>query len=212
MRQRKVKNLEEKIDSYSRFFVTEPGQCRGKWQEIFGNDREAFLELGCGKGQFITTLAERNPLANFIAVEGQHTVLLRALEKIEEKGLSNVMVIPSYIQDIRDYFEKGELAGIYLNFSDPWPKERHAKRRLTHHRYLNGYRDVVKDGGFVEFKTDNDGLFDFSLEEIEGCGLKVEECTRDLHASDYLSREITTEYEDRFRAAGKNINYVKFIV
>ena len=115
------------------------------------------MELGCGKGRFISTYADLNRDKNYIAIEGQKNVVLRAFEKVEEKELTNVKFVMSFIDDITEFFEDGELAGIYLNFSDPWPKARHAKRRLTHTRFLKGYERVIKKGGFVEFKTDNDG-------------------------------------------------------
>ncbi len=212
MRQRKVKDLDEKLRQYREFTVEEPEKTKGRWKEIFGNKNEILLELGCGKGQFITKLAEENPDKNFIAVEGQRTVLLRAFEKVRDKDLKNIRFIASYVQNIADYFEKGELSGIYLNFSDPWPKERHGKRRLTHLRYLESYRKVLKDGGMVEFKTDNDGLYRFSIEEILRGNFEILEETEDLHNSSFESKNNTTEYEDKFRSMGKNINYVKFRV
>lgn len=134
------------------------------------------------------------------------------LEKAEEAGLPNLKVFMEYIHDIHEYFEEGELEGIYLNFSDPWPKERHAKRRLTHRRNLTGFMDVLIPGGAIEFKTDNDSLFGFSLEEIRDLGYEILEMTRDLHndPADYQSKAFPTEYEERFSGRGKNINYVKF--
>ena len=214
MRQRNVKNLEERLEQNSTFLIKEPREARGHWAEIFGNSNPVYLEIGCGKGKFILTRAQRNPDANFIAVEGQENVILRAMEKAEAAGLENLRLFNDFVNDLNDYFEKGELAGVYLNFSDPWPKARHDKRRLTYHKRLENYFQVMGDAGFVEFKTDNEGLFEFTLEEIallEEKGLKMAEMTRDLHGEDctYESRLVTTEYEDKFSAAGKNINYVK---
>ena len=214
MRQRNVKNLEERLEQNSTFLIKEPREARGHWAEIFGNSNPVYLEIGCGKGKFILTRAQRNPDANFIAVEGQENVILRAMEKAEAAGLENLRLFNDFVNDLNDYFEKGELAGVYLNFSDPWPKARHDKRRLTYHKRLENYFQVMGDAGFVEFKTDNEGLFAFTLEEIallEEKGLKMAEMTRDLHGEDctYESRLVTTEYEDKFSAAGKNINYVK---
>lgn len=212
MRQRKAKNLDTKLAAYEHLCVDEPKSMKGKWKELFGNDNEIYLELGCGKGQFSSRQAKEHPDRNYIAVEGHETVVLRALEKAEAAEIQNIKFVLQYIQDITEFFEEGELAGIYLNFSDPWPKERHAKRRLTHTRYLKGYEKVVKSGGFVEFKTDNDGLFEFSMEEIEANGYEVTEFSRDLHTTQFESKNFTTEYEEKFKALGKNINYVKFIL
>ncbi|MGN0711745.1 MAG: tRNA (guanosine(46)-N7)-methyltransferase TrmB [Anaerovoracaceae bacterium] len=212
MRQRKAKNLDTKLAAYAHLCVDEPKSMKGRWKELFGNDNEIYLELGCGKGQFSSKQAKAHPDRNYIAVEGHETVVLRALEKAEAAEIQNIRFVLQYIQDITEFFEEGELAGIYLNFSDPWPKERHAKRRLTHTRYLKGYEKVVKSGGFVEFKTDNDDLFEFSMEEIEANGYEVTEFSRDLHTTRFESKNFTTEYEEKFKAQGKNINYVKFIL
>ncbi len=215
MRQRNIKNLGEKIEKNSRLLAQEPRENRGRWAEVFGNDAPIYLEIGCGKGNFITRHALAEPRANFVACEGQESVVLRALEKAEESEIQNLRIFIDYVHDLRDYFEAGELAGIYLNFSDPWPKARHAKRRLTYRGMLENYKSVLRDGGFVEFKTDNDGLFAFTLEEIDVCGYEVVEMTRDLHgaevAGEYAekSRRFMTEYEEKFAGAGKNINFLR---
>ena len=211
MRQRTVKNLEERLEANSSFLIRDPRELKGKWNETFGNEGKIYLEIGCGKGQFIMTHARQNTSANFIAVEGQENVILRAMEKAEEAELSNVRLFIDFVNDLHDYFEVGELAGIYLNFSDPWPKARHDKRRLTYHKRLMNYFEVLEEGGFVEFKSDNDDLYEFTLEEIPLAGLEIAEETRDLHNSDFASRQITTEYEDKFHGNGKNINYVKIV-
>lgn len=182
---------------------------KGKWSEVFGNENPIYLEIGCGKGQFIIKKAEDNVDKNFIAVEGQANVIVRAMQKAQVAEFGNLRLFIDYVHDLKDYFEKGEIAGIYLNFSDPWPKARHYKRRLTYRGRLSNYFEVIKDGGFVEFKSDNDGLFEFTLEEIEEGGFEMVEMTRDLHASQFESRLTTTEYEEKFKSKGKNINYVK---
>lgn len=209
MRQRNVKNLEEKLELNSSFLIRAPRELKGKWAQEFGNDNPIYLEIGCGKGQFIFNHASNNPDKNYIAIEGQENVALRALEKAEQGGLKNLRIFIDYVQDLKDYFEEGELEGIYLNFSDPWPKARHAKRRLTYHKRLMNYKEVIGPDGCIEFKTDNDGLFEFTREEIKEHGFEMLEVTTDLHASDYVSKFTTTEYEDKFRNNGKNINYVK---
>ena len=210
MRQRNIKNLDEKLRQNSRFLVEDPAQHKGSWARVFGNDNPIYLEIGCGKGQFIMKRAASCPSAYYIAIEGQSNVALRALEKAQAEGMENLRIFIAYVHDLEDYFEAGELAGIYLNFSDPWPKARHFKRRLTYRQRLLNYKKVLGRDGFVEFKTDNDGLFEFSLEEIQEAGLEITEVTGDLHSEEYESKDFTTEYEDRFSKAGKNINYVKF--
>lgn len=207
------------------------------WESAFARAGDLYLEIGCGKGQFIIKRALLAPDSNFIGIEGQATVVLRAAEKaravsgkapwpenvsgeetlMELQGeLDNLKLGAGFVDTMDEFFRESQLSGIYLNFSDPWPKERHAKRRLTHRRRLADYAWAVRDGGFIEFKTDNDGLFDFSLEEFEACGdrLEVVELTRDLHGKNctYESRYVTTEYEDKFSSRGKNINYIKVIV
>lgn len=193
-------------------------------KNYFDDDKELYLEIGCGKGNFIIKKALANPDKNFIAIEGQETVILRALEKVKELAemkargqesgadLSNLKFMLNFVHSMDDLFEEGQLSGIYLNFSDPWPKARHAKRRLTYRERLKDYAWALKKGGFVEFKTDNDGLYASALEEIEATGYEITEQTRDLHNSEYGSRFTTTEYEDRFKARGKSINYVKIVV
>ena len=235
MRQRNIKNLDERIADNSGCLIEDPRECRGHWHEIFGNEHPIFLEIGCGKGNFITAHAEQETDCNFIACEGQASVVLRALEKAEEKQMRNLRIFIDYVHDLEDYFEPGEIAGIYLNFSDPWPKARHAKRRLTYHKRLQNYKKVLQAEGFLEFKTDNDGLFLFTLDEIRQCGYPIVEMTRDLHgisrenslhpederkepasadtetAGIYAesSRRFLTEYEEKFSRQGKTINFVR---
>ena len=214
MRQRKLKNLNERLDAFSRFIIEEPAAHRGRWKEVFGNDKPIWLEIGCGKGQFITRHAALHPERNYIAVEGHESVVLRALEKAAAMngtaGPGNLCFILEYVRGIRDLFADGELEGVYLNFSDPWPKERHAKRRLTYGKRLRQYAQIIRPGGVIAFKTDNEGLFDFSLEQIQQEGMEILEMSRDLHRSPYSEENVTTEYEDKFASTGKNINYVKF--
>lgn len=210
MRQRNIKNLDQKIRRNSTFLVTDPESCRGRWREVFGNNAPVYLEIGCGKGRFIALRAAAFPEKNFIAVEGQSNVALRALQKAEICHFDNLRIFIDYVDDLGRYFEPGELAGIYLNFSDPWPKARHAKRRLTYREKLKNYRSVMSPEGTIEFKTDNDGFFAFTIDEIRNAGFSIWEMTTDLAASTFESKLFTTEYEERFGSAGKNINYVKF--
>lgn len=209
MRQRKVKNEEDRLAEHHRYLFEDPKAMKGKWQTVFGNENEIYAEFGCGKGKFIMTLAEQNPDRNYIAVEGRGSIILRALEKAAREGLDNIVFVKEYISDVNEYFTEDELAGIYLNFSDPWPKDRHAKRRLTHSRYLDGYRKILKEGCCIEFKTDNDDLFAFAKGEFESSGMKLLESTEDLHGTGLAAKNVTTEYEDKFRVEGRKINYCK---
>ncbi len=216
MRQRNIKNLGEKIEQNSRLLIEDPRKIKGRWAELFGNDNPIYLEIGCGKGNFITHHAEDEPAASFIACEGQSSVVLRALEKAEEAELNNLRIFIGYVHDLRDYFEAGELAGIYLNFSDPWPKARHAKRRLTYRARLANYMSVLRSDGFLEFKTDNDALFEFSIEEFDAAGYEIVELTRDLHnapGGQYASKssQFMTEYEQKFSGQGKNISFLRAV-
>ena len=226
MRQRNIKNLQEKLDMNSSFLIENPKELKGRWHAVFGNDNPICLEIGCGKGRFITSRAMDHPEQNYIAIEGQSNVVLRALQKAEENSIANLRIFITYVSDLKEYFDEGELSTVYLNFSDPWPKARHAKRRLTYRDRLKNYKEVLSPGGFIEFKTDNDGLFDFTLVEIEAVGYRVVEMTRDLHGemSDEMFIELSgdmsafaadaaaylTEYEEKFMVLGKNINYVRF--
>ncbi|MCQ2551621.1 MAG: tRNA (guanosine(46)-N7)-methyltransferase TrmB [Clostridia bacterium] len=210
MRHRKIRNLDEKMEAVACHIATEPENNKGQWLENFPGCHKLFLEIGCGKGKFMTTMAKENPKNAYIGIEGQRTVLYRTLEKIEEGKLNNVITIDQYVDpgDLEKLFEKDELDGIFLNFSDPWPKERHEKRRLTYGKRLIQYVELIKDGGFIQFKTDNEGLFEYSLEQIEETNLKILKMTRDLHNSTLEERKVTTEYEDKFKETGKNINMV----
>lgn len=206
MRQRKIRNLDEKLEALANFQVEEPEMFKGKWE------KPCYLEIGCGKGQFIAKLASLNSNWNLVAFEGHKSVALHAIQKVEAEGLDNVNFVLKYINSLEDVFEDGEVSGIFLNFSDPWPKERHAKRRLTCGNRLKEYARVLSADGFLQFKTDNDSLFEYTLEEVENQDdFQLVEMTRDLH-KDYDEGDIvTTEYEDKFSGKGKNINYLKLI-
>ncbi|NLP29705.1 MAG: tRNA (guanosine(46)-N7)-methyltransferase TrmB [Clostridiales bacterium] len=217
MRQRKVKNEEARLEAQKHNMIINPEEIKGKWKEyakaeLNQEDVDIYLEIGCGRGQFLVSLAEHYPQNYYIGVEGRSSIVLRTLELIDEKKLTNARCIFSYVDDITNYFDRYELAGIYLNFSDPWPKARHAKRRLTHRRFLEGYKGVLKPGHFIEFKTDNDDFFNFTLEECTACGLNIVECTNDLHSTNLEARLYTSQYEERFILLGTKINYCKIQV
>ncbi len=205
MRLRNVKGSRETIAN-SEFTINEPNEYKGKWKELFGNNNPIRIEVGMGKGRFITDLAVQNPDINYIGIEKYSSVLVRAIEKRQELDINNLIFIRMDAEDILDVFEEGEVDRIYLNFSDPWPKDRHAKRRLTSKEFFKRYDVILAQGGIVEFKTDNNMLFDFSLEEIENTAFMVKEFTRDLHNSPMNEGNIMTEYEEKFSSMGNPIN------
>lgn len=209
MRYRRVKGATEKFEVLSSYITSDAINMRGRWNEAFGNSNHIFLEMGCGKGKFLIEKAKKYPRYNFIGVEGQETVLLRAAQRAKEAGLKNITFIGEFLKHPDDYFEKDEISGIYLNFSDPWPKARHAKRRLTHMRFLSAYRKILKADGEICFKTDNDSFFDFSVDEFLLNGFSILELSYDLHSTVLNAREVTTEYEDKFKDWGKRIKYLK---
>jgi tRNA (guanine-N7-)-methyltransferase len=207
MRLRNIKGSREAIEQ-SRFAVNEPEQCRGRWNAVFGNDHPIMIEVGMGKGRFLMDLAKAHPEWNLIGIEMYSSVLVRAIQKAEtlEETMDNFRFIRMDARALTEVFAEGEVAGIYLNFSDPWPKARHADRRLTSHLFLRRYRQILAPGGRVEFKTDNTDLFDFSLEEAEAEQWDILSVTRDLHHDAALcAGNIMTEYEEKFSAKGNPI-------
>lgn len=205
MRLRNVKGSRETIAA-NEYVVHEPEAYKGKWKEFFENDNPIHIEIGMGKGQFIMELAKQNPNINYVGIEKYSSVLVRALEKRPELETNNLVFIRMDAENLTDVFEKEEVARIYLNFSDPWPKDRHAKRRLTSVQFLERYNQFLKKEGRVIFKTDNRPLFDFSLEQVEEAGWILENHTFDLHHSEYVEGNVMTEYETKFVAEGKPIN------
>lgn len=186
--------------------IQEPEKQKGRWHTIFENQNPIHIEVGMGKGQFLMTLAGKNPNINYVGIEKYSSVLLRALQKMEENPLDNLKFIRMDAETITDVFAKDEVARIYLNFSDPWPKDRHAKRRLTSKEFFARYDKILTGDGQVEFKTDNTMLFDFSLEQVELAGWRLNGCTRDLHRNGEMNQgNIMTEYEERFSGQGNPI-------
>ena len=205
MRLRNVPGARETIIE-NQFSIQEPEQKKGKWAEVFGNDHPIHIEVGMGKGQFIIEMAKRNPEINYIGIEKYSSVLIRAIEKQEELQLPNLKFLRFDAEYLPDIFAPGEIAHIYLNFSDPWPKDRHSKRRLTSEGFLNLYHTILNPDGYIQFKTDNRDLFDFSVETAENSPIwNIKELTYDLHHSEFLEGNIMTEYESKFVAEGKPI-------
>ena len=206
MRMRKKKNGEKRMLACADIHITNPTEYKGKWRTLANEKTALYAEIACGKGGFITELARRNPDAFYIGFEKVPDVIVMAMEKIKNAGLSNVVFVCGDAEALPDIFEEGELDGLYLNFSDPWPKKKHAKRRLTYIGFLEKYRYILKDGGKIFFKTDNRPLFDFSLEQFELANIPLSDVTNDLHNSVYEADNIHTEYEDNFSAKGFTIN------
>lgn len=205
MRLRNVPGAREAMVE-NKYVFTEPEGMKGTWKEVFGNDNPVYIEIGMGKGRFITTLASMNPDINYVGIEKYSSVLLRAAEKQDDLQLANLRFIRMDAEAICEVFGKEEVSRIYLNFSDPWPKDRHAKRRLTSRQFFGRYNQILADGGRVEFKTDNRDLFDFSVKEVGEAGWKLDLVTYDLHNDEALVEgNVMTEYEERFSAAGNLI-------
>lgn len=205
MRLRNITGSREMI-AENEFVEHSPEENRGNWHRVFGNDNPIHIEVGMGKGKFITTLAALNPDINYIGIEKYSTVLLYATRKQEELKLPNLRLIRFDAEYIETIFDRDEVDRIYLNFSDPWPKDRHAKRRLTSREYLKKYDTFLKKEGRVEFKTDNTGLFEFSLAEADEAGWEKELVTFDLHNSEFVQGNVMTEYEERFSKEGNPIH------
>lgn len=180
---------------------------KGRWHLIFGNENPIHIEIGMGKGQFIMKLAKEHPDINYIGIERYSSVLLRALQKMEIEPLPNIRFLCMDASIITEVFDKEEVAKIYLNFSDPWPKERHAKRRLTSRQFFERYDKILAGNGVVEFKTDNDDLFAFSMEEVAEAGWTLDAHTFDLHHDPVLNEgNVMTEYEEKFSSLGHPIH------
>lgn len=204
MRLRHIRGAEETIAA-SPYVVQEPKMQKGRWEEVFGNKNPIYIEVGMGKGRFIMELARLHPENNYIGIERYSSVLLRALQKMEEMELPNIRFMCVDAKELGEMFEKGEVSQIYLNFSDPWPKDRHAKRRLTSPEFMKVYQQILAEDGRVEFKTDNKGLFEYSLEAIPEAGWEIIEKTFDLHNSPMAEGNVMTEYEMKFSSEGQSI-------
>lgn len=186
-------------------------ECPGTWNRIFGNNNPIHIEIGMGKGKFIHTMAKEHPEINYVGIEKYSSVLLRAIQKMEQEELSNLKFLRMDAENITEVFGVGEVDRIYLNFSDPWPKDRHARRRLPSREFLARYDRILKKEGRLEFKTDNRELFDFAVDELEPAGWRAEVITYDLHSDETLMcGNVMTEYEEKFSALGNPI--CKYII
>lgn len=204
MRMRKKKNLAPRMERCGDLLIREPKEYKGRWRTLMPDCRELRLELGCGKGRFTCDSAALEPDVLFIAVERVPDAMVIAMERAEAMELRNVFFVDADAAQLPEYFEPGEVDLIYLNFSDPWPSNRHAKRRLTHPDFLNKYAAVLKDRGEVHFKTDNHDLFEWSLFQFPKAGFDLKQVTRNLH--EIGIRGVMTDYEAKFHALGQPIN------
>ena len=205
MRLRNIPGAGEVIDN-SPYCIKEPVELKGKWHDFLENNNPIHIEVGMGKGRFLMDLARLHPEINYIGIERYTSVLLRAVQKMQEDELPNVHFLCIDAATLPDIFDRNEVDRIYLNFSDPWPKARHAKRRLTSREFLARYDQILVQDGKVEFKTDNKELFEFSLEEVEEAGWNLEASTFDLHHNEEMVQgNVMTEYEEKFSSMGNPI-------
>jgi tRNA (guanine-N7-)-methyltransferase len=204
MRQRNKPWAKDKMAQYPQFVIENPEQHKGNWSEVFEKKQPLHIEIGTGKGRFITGMAKANPNINYIGIELADSVIVSALEKLIEAELPNVKLMNVNAEDLEKYFDKGEVDRVYLNFSDPWPKTRHEKRRLTYERFLRIYENILVNEGEIHFKTDNQGLFEYSLSSFSKYGLLLTYVSLDLHQSDFKGN-IMTEYEEKFSNKGNRI-------
>jgi len=204
MRVRKKKNCDVRLENSGSLWIKEPDKMKSKWQKEFGNDNPIHIEIGSGKGKFICEMAEKYPNINFIAIEVVKDVIVVAMEKAEPRNLPNLRFLIADAANLTEYFNKGEIKRIYLNFSDPWKKNKQAKRRLTHKNFLNIYKSILENGDYICFKTDNKALFEFSLNSFAEENFKMSEISLDLHNSG-IEDNVMTEYETKFSEMGMPI-------
>lgn len=208
MRLRKKHGTIEKITAEIGYFISEPKDFIGNWQKAFPSAQPLMLEIGMGGGKFLSSQAVKNPTYNYLGIEKQEELLEFAIQKAKIHDLKNLKLLWYNAERLGEIFEENEIAHLYLNFSDPWPKTRHAKRRLTSIKFLESYHKILKPNGILEIKTDNGALFEFSVNELLNKNWSIEKISIDLHSKEYFDG-IMTEYEDRFSALGEKIYYIK---
>ncbi|WP_284119795.1 tRNA (guanosine(46)-N7)-methyltransferase TrmB [Streptococcus canis] len=208
MRVRKRKGAEEHLANNPHYVILNPEDAKGHWHDVFGNDHPIHIEVGSGKGGFITGMALKNPDINYIGIDIQLSVLSHALDKVLASEAPNVKLLRVDGSSLTNYFEDGEVDMMYLNFSDPWPKTKHEKRRLTYKDFLDTYKRILPKHGEIHFKTDNRGLFEYSLASFSQYGMTLKQVWLDLHASDFTGN-VMTEYEEKFSSKGQVIYRVE---
>lgn len=204
MRMRKKPNLIPRMERCAQFLISDPFAQKGHWKELKPDATALWLELGCGKGRFTAETARQNPDVLYIAVERVPDAMIIAMERVAAFGLTNVFFVDGDAALLRDYFAPSEADRLYINFCDPWPSNKHARRRLTHENFLILYRGILKDGGQIHFKTDNRDLYEYSLFQFPKAGYKLSEVTRNLHADGIQG--VMTDYEEKFHNLGTPIN------
>jgi len=204
MRLRNKPWAKDRLESYPQYVVANPESYKGNWNEVFGNDQPIHIEIGTGKGRFITEMAKANPHINYIGIEVYKSVIVIALDRLIEEDLPNLRLMNVNAVELQKYFAKGDVDQVYLNFSDPWPKTRHEKRRLTYKTFLSIYENILVDKGEIHFKTDNQSLFEFSLRSFSEYGMLLKYVSLDLHNSSFEGN-IMTEYEEKFSSKGFRI-------
>ena len=204
MRMRRMRNLEPRMAACAAYQITEPETRKGAWRDLKPNCTALWVEVGCGKGKFTAETAAANPDVLLIAVERCREAVVVAMEKARAMGLTNVFYIDMDVANIEEIFDRFEIDRLFINFPDPWPRKKNAKRRLTYRTFLDKYCRVIKEGGEIHYKTDNAPLFEFSVEEFAACGLEVRNLTRNLHENGIVG--IMTGYEEKFHALGTPIN------
>ncbi|QOY33823.1 tRNA (guanosine(46)-N7)-methyltransferase TrmB [Anaerobacillus isosaccharinicus] len=204
MRLRNKAGASEELLQHPTIIIQNAESRKGKWHDVFGNNNPIHIEVGTGKGKFLTGMSELHPDINYIGVEKYDSVIISALERIQEAGMPNFKLLNEDVINLTSYFEQGELDQVYINFTDPWPKNRHEKRRLTHERFLRMYEQVMKKNGEIHFKTDNQALFEYSLHSFSKYGMILNNVSLDLHKSD-IEGNIMTEYEEKFSRKGMRI-------
>lgn len=211
MRLRNKPWAKDKLAEYPQYVIASPEQYKGNWDKVFQNAQPLHIEIGTGKGRFITEMAKAHPDINYIGIELFDSVIITALDRCIEANIPNVKLLNVNATDLMDYFAEGDVDRIYLNFSDPWPKKRHEKRRLTYKDFLKTYESILVDEGEIHFKTDNQGLFESSLKSFSEYGCLLTYVSLDLHRSDFEGN-IMTEYEEKFSQKGNRIyrSEVKF--
>ena len=208
MRVRNKPGALEKLASYPDYVIVNPQEHRGYWQQMFPQNQPLHIEVGSGKGRFINEMAKEHPEINYIGIEMNKNVLVTALDHLIKSDVPNLKLLHVDGRDLREYFADGEVDQLYLNFSDPWPKTKHEKRRLTYQTFLETFDTITKDNAEIHFKTDNRGLFEYSLSSFSKYGMTLERVWLDLHNSDFEGN-IMTEYEEKFSSKGQVIYRVE---
>lgn len=204
MRMRRMKNLEPRMEACAALRIPAPESLKGNWRSLKPGCTALWVEVGCGKGKFTAETAQANPDVLLIAVERCREAMVVAMEKAQAMGLNNVYYIDMDVANIEEIFAPGEIDRLFINFPDPWPRKKNAKRRLTYRTFLDKYCRVIRENGEIHYKTDNAPLFEFSVEEFAACGLEVKNLTRNLHEHGVVG--IMTGYEEKFHALGTPIN------